>query len=1251
MFKIRRLEITGFKSFADHTEIVFTDDGITAIVGPNGCGKSNIAEAIAWVLGEQRAKSLRGGEMKDVIFQGTRSRPPSGMAEVVLHLVRDERATDGDEISEIDEALAEIDERTQSSLVGENSPDPADPQMMEPGAAEAAQKEDGERRPRHWRPRRFALEFAPGESVTIARRLYRSGESEYLLNGRPVRLRDIQDLFSGTGLAGTHYAIIEQGRIGQILSAKPMERRALIEEAAGITKFRVRQRAAEARLETARANLARVSDIIAEIERQVNSLRRQAAKARRYEQARAELREHLRRVYSADFRSLSEALRGLNEQLHVADLEAQELSGELARVEAEAQRATAQARACEEELAALRAKIAEAELQHDRCARERAYQEEQITALERRSAELEAEIEALRSRLAEVEAERLALAQDEEQVRATSEELTAALAEAERAYAASMNEVAAAEARIEAARADLLTHTAVAERLFEIGRQLEASLERLAQQAEGLIHEQARASAAHLAAKSEAEKVEREVAAAKGRLGELRAEREEVARSLAEARALAHEAATRTRDLRERHARVQHRLDTLTELDARRALYSETVQRIFASDQARREFHFIGTLADALRVEPQWEQAVEAVLGPYLQAVIVPTPEDAVRASKWLRENDAGRALFLVAGLRGASLEGDEAASATVVAETLGLGALLGVSPELRATLERALAREMQTRIADDIEQAVALSLETQAPYVTPEGDWVCGGTLLSAGVERQTGESLLAFKREMRELEARAARLSEEVKAAELAEREAQVRVGELEEKSKQLDEAIGRAERELVALEMNAAQWAQEIARTERHMRVVADDLERLLEERRDLEARRTKTARDAEAAEQARARAAQEVAAATDELAAVRRVAEEENARLSERRAVVAAVGERRRALSADLRRRENEIADLRARLERHDGELAEAQAKLEALRRSVLDLAQSVETIERERAAHARAVEEAGEKLAAARAHADRLTASLAELNRKAAAARDARAALEVQRAEVAARLNYLRESCVAELGQSLEEISAVEIEDGFDLEVARARVEELRARLENFGAVNMMALEELSEAEARLQFLTSQRQDILDGIASTEEALREIRRRSRERFREAFAEINRHFGELFVELFGGGHGEMNLIDADDPLESGIDIIAQPPGKRLQNVLLLSGGEKAMVALALLLAIFRYRPSPFCLLDEVDAPLDEANIGRFTEKIVEMSADTQFIVITHNKRTMEAARALYGVTMEEAGVSKVVSVRFA
>jgi chromosome segregation protein len=268
-----------------------------------------------------------------------------------------------------------------------------------------------------------------------------------------------------------------------------------------------------------------------------------------------------------------------------------------------------------------------------------------------------------------------------------------------------------------------------------------------------------------------------------------------------------------------------------------------------------------------------------------------------------------------------------------------------------------------------------------------------------------------------------------------------------------------------------------------------------------------------------------------------------------------------------------------------------------------------------------------------------------------MNRTAAASRDARAAIEVQRAEASARVSFVRESCANELNQSLEEIAnEMTLEPEFDLEVERTRVEDLRNRLENFGAVNMMALEELAEADERFAFLTIQRDDITKGIAATEEALREIKRRSRERFRDAFEKINLNFSELFQELFGGGRGEMSLIDQDDELESGIDIVAQPPGKRLQNILLLSGGEKAMAALALVLGIFHYRPSPFCLLDEVDAPLDEANIGRFTNKVVSMSTNTQFIVITHNKRTMETARALYGVTMEEVGVSKLVSVRF-
>src|SRR6476646_5746219 len=326
MFKLQRLEITGFKSFADYTEILFTGDGITAIVGPNGCGKSNVADAIAWVLGEQRVKHLRGGEMKDVIFQGARNRPPSGMAEVVMHLVRDEVVEVEPDIEDIDSTLEKIDDRLVNVEIEatENADNAEKDETAEAADATESQSQlvPKTAHKRHWRRRNLALEFAPGEAVSVTRRLYRSGESEYLLNDRICRLRDIQDLFSGTGLAGGHYAIIEQGRIGQILSAKPMDRRTIIEEAAGITKFRVRQRATEARLESARSNLSRISDIVSEIDRQVNSLRRQAAKARRYGVLREELRELLRHVYVAEDQKLATLLEETNTKLsEITELE------------------------------------------------------------------------------------------------------------------------------------------------------------------------------------------------------------------------------------------------------------------------------------------------------------------------------------------------------------------------------------------------------------------------------------------------------------------------------------------------------------------------------------------------------------------------------------------------------------------------------------------------------------------------------------------------------------------------------------------------------------------------------------------------------------------------------------------------------------------------------------------------------------------------------------------------------------------
>ena len=1305
MFRLQRLEITGFKSFADYTDLVFTGEGVTGVVGPNGCGKSNVADAIAWVLGEQRVKHLRGAEMKDVIFQGSRNRQPSGMAEVVLHLVRDEATAEETDIDDIDSTLEEIDERSElvaekllpeaaaaGTIVGADA-SVAVVQATSAGATvsgetvneiaadgnetalavvsgdetpEALTAKVQQHHKRHWRPRRLALGFAPGETVTVTRRLYRDGESEYLLNGRTCRLRDIPDLFSGTGLAGAHYAIIEQGRIGQILSAKPMDRRSLIEEAAGITKFRVRQRAAEARLEGARSNLRRVSDIVSEIERQVGSLRRQAAKARRYRALREELRELLRHVYAADERALTVSLEELRTHLAASGEEVSALASRLEAHEEEARRATGEARECEEELAAARGAVADAALKRDRRERERAYQLEQAASLERRVSDITGQMEMVRERLATVEAERETLRAGDAQLRLEAETTARDLQEAEAVYARRVAEVSEAEMRIEAARAELLTHTAIAERLSEINRQLEATLERLALQAEGLEREGERARAAHAEFTVQAATLSEEIKDARARLDVLNIERGAASEGVAAARSLVSATLTEYARMREEAARVRNRLDTLAELDEKRALYSQAVQRIFSAEHAdeaeidpAKDFHTIGTLADMLQVAPQWEHAVESIFGSYLQTVIVPTPDDAFRAAAWLEANNAGRATFLVAGLHGASAETDNdyLSRGTLSDERLNglqrLGDLLGAPREIASVLALTLPREMNARLSDDLEGAMSLSFTTGDMCVTPRGEWVAGGQLLGAGnshaVEEGTG--LLAFRREMRELESRAADLASEVVSAEDSVSAARARLVELEDALVLVAEQIGREEREQVARELNAAQLTQEIERAARHLRVVADDTARLAEERRALETRRAQGLAEAEAAEAARLAATQSVAEAAELLAAERRAAEVEGEQLNRQRMASAAAAERRRATASELRRMETENADLEARLERHAAEIEEMQLRLAELRRAMSEMDETSGSVESERAAREAEVATASERLAEARARADALSDELTELNHRAAAARDARATLEVNRAETAARLNYLHEACMAELAQSLEEIAAAYEPDAeFDLEAGRARVEELRARVESFGAVNMMALEELAESEERLTFLTTQRQDIVDGIGSTEEALREIKRRSRERFRQAFEEINRNFGQLFLELFGGGRGEMSMIDADDVLESGIDIIAQPPGKRLQNVLLLSGGEKAMAALSLVLAIFRYRPSPFCLLDEVDAPLDEANIGRFTAKIAEMATNTQFIVITHNKRTMEIARALYGVTMEEVGVSKLVSVRF-
>ncbi|HEY3134610.1 MAG TPA: AAA family ATPase [Blastocatellia bacterium] len=1346
MFRLEKLEISGFKSFADRTSLVF-GEGITGVVGPNGCGKSNIAEAISWVLGEQSPKNLRGGKMEDVIFNGTRDRKPTGMAEVLLTMVaiqdiaaQDQETVDNDDEREYEDALTNAEHAADaaSSLVDEfappesaadvqSQPDPGEPvQDSSEASLEAAPKPVEHKRTRHFRKRR-SIAISAGERVTVGRRLYRTGDSDYLMNGRPCLLREIQDLFAGTGLGGAHYAIVEQGRIGQILSSKPLDRRALIEEAAGITKFKSRKRATELKLESAKQNLTRLNDIITEVERQVNSLKRQAQKARRYRRLREEMRSLLKFIFAADYHRLNEAIERVAVELDEAGRNQGGLDVMLSERESEFRAASGQARVAEDNLSALRERAAAVELEADRARNRRAFEEQQIKELTSRIEELNRDQTALDERLAllEEEAERRTASLHSLEAEVSGEQ--ADLLARETQYQDELARLRDVENEIEHTRQRLLTEVGITERLRNLGANLEDALRRLELRQTSLAAELEKASVRRDEASSECARVGGEVESDARVVGELNTQITARASDLNMFRDEAARLRSQLEEVRGRRDAASHRLTSLIDLDAHHAYYSDAVQQVLSPEQAAR-INALGTLADFVEVEPQYERLIESLFARELQSVLVPTIDDALAGVDYIKSEGLGRGAFLVVGLHGG--EGDDeylvpeerqlppadlsstdaiviqlhpnASDAagpreTAVArkfdeeaathasrfqlEVLRAIDLLGLRPEIKTVIHRAFPDKCAASIVPDMEAALQLSIENPSViYVTCEGEQVSGGRLIVTGAKAgQKGTSLLGLKREIKQLREQTetiaveeARISEEFRAAEALLRE-------FEAETSSLDWQLREHEKSAAARNSQLEGLARDLERATSHVRVVESEIEQSGAEHEELEARIQQLATQLAAAEASRDGVHSSLEQAGAQFLEMRTDVEDLSQQLSAARASVAARAERLQAARAEKRRAESEAEELRLRINRNRLELYDGHGRIDELNASLEEGAGSAARFETERASLADLINAGGQELASARARADELEQCLGELRQTAAAAHDRRGQIEVERARIQSEAEHLTRSCFSELAMSIEDVvTSVELAKGqksevgnqrsevgadesdelpsdlrpltSDADAARARHDELRVKLEEMGPVNMMALEELEEADTRFKFLSEQRSDILDSIKTTEEALAEIKRRSRERFRHAFTHINENFQRMFVELFGGGRGEMTLIDEDDVLESGIDLIAQPPGKRLQNVLLLSGGEKAMAAIALVLAIFQYRPSPFCILDEVDAPLDEVNVGRFAEKVIEMSQDTQFLMITHNKRTMEAARALYGVTMEELGVSKLVSVKF-
>ena len=1251
MLKLRKVELLGFKSFCEKTPITFSGSGITCIVGPNGCGKSNVVDAISWVLGEQSHKMLRAERMSDCIFNGTAKRPPLGMAEVSLTLVDPELADavakvmDGPQEFPAAESVTASDASDALPLTEETDEVP-----MADGPGEEIPEIGKTRKKRA--AEKPAVSLKPGE-IVVGRRLYRSGQSEYVINGRVARLRDVQEIFMGMGLGPDSYAIIEQGRIGQILNSKPMDRRAIIEEAAGITMYKTKRRLAEAKLEASKINLSRVNDILVEVEKQLASLKRQASKARRYAEVREQMRGLLRIVLASKAEHLDiEAVR-LEGLLREMDAAEENESRSVHDMEAEQERLGARTYELDAELRQTQNLLSQAALDLDRAENRITFNREQAAQLDARATRLTVEIEQAERIITDLSARATAHREALAILREQTIALEASLVGTTEQASASANEQKNLEARVEELRqlagrlveesareqAESIQaeeaaarHTAAEQERAAATREVESEYAALSQRAEV-------AESAYLGSERQAQEFGTAVRSAQSRLSELRRVRQETAQQLEGTREnLSAE--------RARHASIERIL-------SERAYTADAVQKLFSTDGQgeSRGFRAVGLLADYAEVQEQYEGAVEQFLREELEYVVVESFDHARAGVALLRDEMGGRATFFVDSLRNLNCDGVAVDNAAMPEGAVArLDRLVEFRDPLGPAAKQFLTKLRSAYLVETADVAERMAHDSPESYFLTTDGTCYHGRLVSGGRQGEAGP--LALKRELRQHETAAMQLERTAN-----EQQSQMTHLELEIAGAEADVAVAiaqhmEAEKSLVAATHERNQARTESQRVEQRLAAERQGIEELRAAAEAARQRAEQARREHAEALRSRAAAEEEASQATSKLAALRQDFQALQENVTSRREELAAVSERLASAEVVEQRMGEEFTQARERL----GSLQQQHTALvderTALESACEQLALQSENLRLEKG---RLEERKGmleKEWDEARSRAGHVEEALRGKRQSLDELRAERSQRQIEKARNDADRDYLRQSCVAELNAQPEELMAQEAQllAGEELIAAETNYNEMKARVEAMGPVNMMALEEFKECEQREGFLRRERDDLVQSIENTQLTINELDQVSRAKFEEAFNVINRHFAVAFQSLFGGGTGEMRLGEPDSSGEAGIDIAAQPPGKRLQNILLLSGGEKALTALALLIAVFRYQPSPFCILDEVDAPLDEANVGRFNKMLADMCAQTQFIVVTHNRRTMEMGSVLYGVTMQEPGVSKLVSVKW-
>lgn len=1169
--KIKRIDILGFKSFVDKVSLDF-QAGITAVLGPNGCGKSNIVDAIRWAMGEQNAKNLRGRSMEDVIFGGSESRRPLGMAEVSMTFANED------------------------------------------GVGPPAYRDYAE--------------------IMITRRLYRNGESEYLINKTPCRLLDIAELFMDTGIGARAYSIIEQGKIGMILNSKPEDRRYLIEEAAGVTKYKSRKKSALRKIDATRQNLLRLGDIVSEVKRQLGSLKRQAQKAERFRECREELRNLESRFARERYAELQAEILSLGRQEQNQTQLQEGAAAELAQAELQLEELRLRQAVAEREVASGQEKVFHLTAELQRVEGQIGFGAKEQESLQRQQQRMAEESADVARRLQEADHEEELLRQsgtslgsDLEQEKgrlAADEGALAELAEAERETAT----------QLEDSRRNLF---ALLTDLSRLGNQHEDARRRLLSLEEraGRNRKEAVSLREHQEQAQEMmgelELVLRGFRDRKNALVEEQTETQEQLRLL---RRQIEENESTLLQRREEVGRHRSRLESLQELERNLEGYGGGVKNLLRATHLAEQF--LGLAADLMEVPAQWEAAVEAVLGERLQALRVDSAEPARQGLELLRQQ-GGRGTFLL----------PLAAPVGTVDFADGIELIGQVKP--KAGAETSVANLLAgAYLVDDLAPYFGSKLPAGLLLVNAAGETLSWRGELSGGRSEGGGSGLLHKKREIKELSGLVEIQTAEVEVLQQQRLQLREDLQRAEEALREIGAALHRKDLKLFDNEKDLSRLRQEAERLSERLEVLSMEEDLLHEERNELEGQLQESASGCSAKEQEKLALEQSVALLQEELQVRRRAQESVRDRVTTLKVRVASLREREEGSRRNLERLGRLRTELRGQthlLTARNEEAVREQARLqsEAERLEVeLGLLLRKRDEEQQRFQQLRERFDAGSEAVAAQEE------TLKVLRQRLQQSRESLAALQLKIRELELEAEHLRQAILDRYRLDLAE-AAGEDEPPLDADLARRRMEELRDIIEGIGEVNLTAIEEYRELEERSLFLTTQQEDLRKSLEGLQTAITKINRTTRKRFRETFDLVNAKFQEVFPRLFRGGKAELQLTDSEDLLETGIEIVVQPPGKRLQSVNLLSGGEKALTAVALIFAIFLIKPSPFCMLDEVDAPLDDANIGRFSEMVREMSAISQFIIITHSKRTMEIADTLYGVTMEEPGVSKLVSVR--